>query len=535
MKTITTTLVLLLISICSMAQTKQTFDAVTYTVPKGWQKTQNEGGVQLAVSDKKTGGYAIAIITKTIAATGNDAADNFTADWNKLVKGSVQVNDEPAMQQPVDDNGWQIVSGTANYTDGAQQGLATLLTATGGGQMVSVVLMTNTNVYQEAMLIFLNSLQLANAASNNSTTNAGTTSVAGMWVFYNTESNGMYNGFPQLTGGYMRREYVFYKDGTYLFRAKDWMVYVKDILFVYETGTYSVNGNQITLTPQKGKGEWWSKITNNTSKWGKLVRASTDYKSEKTSYSFEIYDYEGSGRTLLLKTANPTSRDGKNGDNAAVQEYRYTARDLKNTLIDNPPGFKTGFENKSLTAASNETTNNTAKVAKNQSALAGTIWQGSWYEKFAATGSVAPYTGGFSTMQYKFNADGTYRFVDVAASYYTTTKTLAYETGTYTVNGNQLTISPANGAKEEWSFAGKVSNGNSGDRNGAILRTWNKKIKNLPRQLEKYTYTFTIGKNGDSNALILTHHTPTVREGDISPNYINEAKAATLIQLPKGF
>lgn len=339
---------------------KQTFDVVTYTTPKGWQQQQNDASVQLSVTDKKTDAYSIALITKATASEAT-ATENFTADWNRLIKGAVQVNTKPSMLAPAKDNGWEIISGTAPYVDGNQKGVATLITATGGGQMVSVVLMSNTDKYQNELLSFINSLVLTKASSNNAankkpvTTNkASGTSIVGMWVFYNTESSGMYNGFPQLTGGYMRREYVFYNDGTYLFRAKDWMVYVKDILFVYETGTYSVNRNQITINPKKGKGEWWSKAASGrTNEWGKLVRASTDYKLEKATYTFSFTQFKGNDEiTLMLQSSKPTQRDGKDGDKTGIQEYRYTSRDIKTTLIDNPPGFKTGFENKKLTTDS---------------------------------------------------------------------------------------------------------------------------------------------------------------------------------------
>ncbi len=340
---------ILLMSISGYTQ-KQTFDVVSYTAPVGWQQQQKDAFLQLSVTDEKTGAYSIALITKATASEAT-AGENFTADWNRLIKAAVQVNTEPAMLEPTEDNGWEIISGTANYVDGNQKGLATLLTATGGGQMVSVVLMTNTDKYQNELLAFINSLALTKAsptAPNKKTvasSNANRSSIAGMWVFYNTESSGTYNGFPQLTGGYMRREYVFYNDGTYLYRSKDWMVYVKDILFVYETGTYSVNGNQVTINPQKGKGEWWSKAASGrTSEWGKLVRASTDYKMEKATYTFDFIQYKGGDElTLVLRSSKPTQRDGKGGDKTGAQEYRYTSRDIKKTLIDNPPGFKTGF------------------------------------------------------------------------------------------------------------------------------------------------------------------------------------------------
>ncbi len=338
--------ILLLAAIITHAQQKQSFGVVSYSTPVNWQKQQTEAGVQLSVTDKKTGGYAIAFITKAIASDA-EANENFKTDWARLVKASVQVNGEPAMQQPFSENGWNVVSGTANYTDGAVTGMATLLTATGGGQMVSVLLMTNTQQYQNNLLAFINSLDLAKVTTNSTgdktpavINNSNNSSIVGLWIFYNTEANGYSNGFPVVTGGYMRREYLFNTDGTYTFRAKDWMVYVKDILFVYETGTYTVKGNQITITPKKGTGEWWSKAASGrTSEWGKLVRSSSDYKLETVTYTFEFKYYSGSN-ALVLKAAKPTSRDGAKNPNQREQEYIYSVRELDKSLIDNPPGFK---------------------------------------------------------------------------------------------------------------------------------------------------------------------------------------------------
>ncbi|HWC52342.1 MAG TPA: hypothetical protein VG676_02070, partial [Chitinophagaceae bacterium] len=207
----------LLIMNFSLLAQKQSFDVVSFSAPKSWQQQQNEGGMQLSVTDKKSGAYAIAIITK---ATASDATanENFTTDWIRLVKSTVQVNAAPTMQDPYTENGWNIVSGNANYTDGANKGIATLLTATGDGKTVSVVLMTNTQQYETDLLAFLNSLELAqvtaNSGSNKTTANnAKNSAVVGLWTDYILETTGYsINGMPQYTAGYLRKEYNFYPD-----------------------------------------------------------------------------------------------------------------------------------------------------------------------------------------------------------------------------------------------------------------------------------------------------------------------------------
>lgn len=125
MKKIILLILTMLTVVCGFAQ-KQTFDVVSYSAPAGWQQQQNEGGVQLSVTDKNTGGYFVAIITKSMKSTSS-ANENFNTNWESLVKTIVQVNGEPSMQVPMKDNGWYIISGGANYTDGDNTGMATLL------------------------------------------------------------------------------------------------------------------------------------------------------------------------------------------------------------------------------------------------------------------------------------------------------------------------------------------------------------------------------------------------------------------------
>lgn len=158
--------ILLMITGYKVSAQTQTFDVLTYDIPQGWEQIQNEGGVQVSIMDKATGEYAVAVITKAIPSTAS-ANDNFTNQWATLIKSTVQVNSEPIMEAPAADNGWDIITGGANYTDSGETGMATLLSATGGGQTVSLVLMTNTKRYQDALVTFLHSLKIAAAAQGN--------------------------------------------------------------------------------------------------------------------------------------------------------------------------------------------------------------------------------------------------------------------------------------------------------------------------------------------------------------------------------
>ena len=148
---------------------KQTFDAVNYTIPSGWDKTEMANGIQLSTKNDRKGNYAAAIILRSAASTA-PANENFTDSWEKLVKGTVSVSGEPIMQAPATEKGWNVISGQAGYTDGANKGWVTLITATGNGKMTNMVIMTNTDKYQNQILDFIKSLDLNETATEKPVT-----------------------------------------------------------------------------------------------------------------------------------------------------------------------------------------------------------------------------------------------------------------------------------------------------------------------------------------------------------------------------
>ncbi len=510
---------------------KQSFDVVSYAAPGNWQQVQNQSGMQLSASDKKTGGYAIAVITKSTASDAS-VTENFTNDWARLVKSTVQVNTEPAMQGPSTENGWNILSGNASYTDGSSTGLATLITATGGGQTVSVVLMTNTQKFQSELLSFTNSLELSKIVTQNESNkssgaaNSNTNQLPGIWGQYISESN---------TAGYDWREYYFNANGTYQFLEKSISyLYHNDIIYAYEKGSYKLNGNQLTLSPQSGTVESWSKA--GSDKAGKLLKTEKRVL-ESTTYNIGFHYFSGIKETnLVLQYNKQTLRDGAWSTNNSFKNswlYKHPFNPNK-PGIELPAGTKIEFKYNAGSLGATEKKDGTTTAGIVNSPVTGKIWEGSSQEK-GSFGNTQYNTGGFFTIQYIFNPDGTYRFVNVNASAFTNSKSLNYETGTYTIDGNQLTIIPVKGANEEWSVTGKTSNGNSDVVNRQIMDTWNKKIKSTNRKLEKYTYIFSIGKNGNRTSLILQYSNGhTEREGNGKQTYLNETATENSVKLPKG-
>jgi hypothetical protein len=170
-----------IILVTSALAQKQAFDAINYTLPKGWDKTEMANGIQLSTKNDGKGNYAAAIILRSATSTA-PANENFTTSWEKLVKGTVSVSGEPTMQDPATEKGWSILSGQASYTDGASKGWVTLITATANGKMANVVIMTNTDKYQNQILDFIKSLDLnevATAQNNNTNSISSTNATTG--------------------------------------------------------------------------------------------------------------------------------------------------------------------------------------------------------------------------------------------------------------------------------------------------------------------------------------------------------------------
>ena len=160
-----------IILVTSALAQRQAFDVINYILPNGWDKTEMANGIQLSTKNDGKGNYAAAIILRSAASTA-PVNENFTASWEKLVKGTVSVLGEPTMQDPATEKGWDILSGQASYTDGANKGWVTLITATGNDKMANIVILTNTDKYQNQIQDFIKSLDLNEVAIAQNKTNS---------------------------------------------------------------------------------------------------------------------------------------------------------------------------------------------------------------------------------------------------------------------------------------------------------------------------------------------------------------------------
>ncbi|MFT3827433.1 MAG: hypothetical protein QM731_26155 [Chitinophagaceae bacterium] len=340
----------IILAASGFAQT-HTFDIVTYTPPKDWTEKQGEGNISYSRIDG--GSWAQIAIYQHRSSEGNIQAD-FDKDWSELVAAGKTIS-APEKTEPKTAEGFTVMSGSGVWQYNGTN-VASVLTVY-SNQKICIALLCNSTAmpYLKEYQKLIGSLDINvpndaetpgagnnTSAPSSSTTTAGVnnTSIVGLWIDYILETTGYsINGMPQYTAGYMRKEYSFNADGTYIFRNKQWLTKTKDILFIYESGTYEVEGNKLIISPKAGKSGFWGK-TRSTIEWGKLVKTA-DYKLEKTTYTFEIKYFSGSDSYRLeLNSGKPTQRDGGQF-NSANEPYNflYNLRKLE-SLIDYPPGWE---------------------------------------------------------------------------------------------------------------------------------------------------------------------------------------------------
>lgn len=156
--------------------------------------------------------------------------------------------------------------------------------------------------------------------------------LVGLWTRYRLETYTTGGN----TGGYFRQEYLFNADGTYQYLLKHYSVFSTPIIFLYESGNWGVNDNQLTIKPTKGQDQEWSKMDGSTSSWGNKLSTSAR-TLETITYTYGGKYWEGTNTTdLELQYSKETVRDGS-FSNSTEQVWYYQNR--SESLINLPPGF----------------------------------------------------------------------------------------------------------------------------------------------------------------------------------------------------
>lgn len=150
------------------AQKSETFDIISFTSPKGWQKEASQNAVQMGVEDAN-GGLCLITMFKQVPGS-NISKVNFDASWENIVEEMVTVKSAPDMQPSTNENGWTAENGFAPYESDGKTGVVLLVTITGDSKMINILILTNTDAYQTEISEFLDSVKLPKVANRSKTT-----------------------------------------------------------------------------------------------------------------------------------------------------------------------------------------------------------------------------------------------------------------------------------------------------------------------------------------------------------------------------
>lgn len=145
-----------LFSIVSPAQEK--FDIVTFTAPKDWQKMVKPNAVQFVRQEGVKDPFATMMLFKALPA-GNDSKTNFNVSWESLVKEAFKA-DAPQIQPPETQNGWTIETGLAQIGNSGEKAMAMLVSATAGGKVINLLVITDTDKFNTEISRFVDSIIL---------------------------------------------------------------------------------------------------------------------------------------------------------------------------------------------------------------------------------------------------------------------------------------------------------------------------------------------------------------------------------------
>lgn len=105
--------------------------------------------------------------------------------------------------------------------------------------------------------------------------------------------------------GYYKGQYQFKSDGAYSFKAERWFGYMrsKEFYTTEESGTYSVNGDSLTVSPKASK----TTLRNPEG----VVQKTQNNPLERVTYKWRLHYFEGINETqLILQPPRETTRDG---------------------------------------------------------------------------------------------------------------------------------------------------------------------------------------------------------------------------------
>jgi hypothetical protein len=340
----------LLFSVPLLAQSVQSFDIVSFSLPPTWKKEAQQDWWAYRVENPSEKTYARILIYPSLPSSGNPETD-FQKEWNDLIvpqyKPGTTINENHSDYK----DGWKAKIRVAPFQHNQVNQALILLMLTDGKKKMSFVFLTNTEDFQKDFEDFGSSLKFASAPSQTPTVAPQPQvpsppaqvpppkapvqidqKLVGKWNRSASVSPLFANPSEWGTSGYTTCRYEFFEDGTYQYTERNFSYSFSSIIVVKERGQYAATGGILSISPDQSVVEKYSK-RNGVDELGTL-QESKSRALEKASYQYQFHYFEGIGEwNLVLQADRPTQRDGNFSSNTTFTnawyfDQRFTDKDL---------------------------------------------------------------------------------------------------------------------------------------------------------------------------------------------------------------
>lgn len=135
----------------------ENFDIFDYSIPSGWTKKAQPGGVILS---QQSGSSFTSIVLYASVPAGSDLEQNFRGEWKRLITDGLGLNDEPNTEVGPPNGDYQnMAGGIAASQDGVSY-VVLLSTFSGNGRAASILYLTSDEKMLDAFDRFNSSLKL---------------------------------------------------------------------------------------------------------------------------------------------------------------------------------------------------------------------------------------------------------------------------------------------------------------------------------------------------------------------------------------
>lgn len=161
-------ILLALIIILGMNAFSQTekFDIATFVPPAGWQRDDSNGNVvyrDLKTNNNNTTFCQLIIFPSR--ASNKNAETNFNDEWNNRVVSTTGAKEIPQIQKEQTPDGWTAVIGTANITVKQMTSGCMLVSSSGFGRVMSILINTTGGDYVTQVESFLKNFEMDGKAA----------------------------------------------------------------------------------------------------------------------------------------------------------------------------------------------------------------------------------------------------------------------------------------------------------------------------------------------------------------------------------